>query len=244
MTFTKSILPGIPVSTLQPLDKSKLKITKLSPEMAAQMEDVQKLRFRTLVNPAQADNHPSNIYATVKVGGKVVATLYNSGASMTSNADHGKIRKLPSMGDSETLTGPALAQKRAEEIAEKLGGTIEKVATAKTQAQWQSRPPVEWTYDYKAMAEDQAARDAFARTKVDTQLIAQSEKINDDAIVSKFLDFMESARENPGGFMRAQFLAAKGLTEEDVAAMSPEDREKLEQEIEEFIKRKVEEATA
>ena len=41
--------------------------------------------------------------------------------------------------------------------------------------------------------------------------------------------------------MYDQFLASKGLTEEDVAAMSPEDRQKLMEEIKETIRKKIEE---
>ena len=59
--------------------------------------------------------------------------------------------------------------------------------------------------------------------------------------VGKFKEFMDAARKGPGEFWRAQYLASQGLTEEDVAAMTQEDREKLEKEIEEFIKAKIEE---
>ncbi|MGE4313902.1 MAG: hypothetical protein AB7E85_06495 [Pseudobdellovibrionaceae bacterium] len=62
--------------------------------------------------------------------------------------------------------------------------------------------------------------------------------------VGKFKEFMEAAKKGPGEFWRAQFLASKGLSEEDVAAMSQEEREKLEQEIKDFIEAKVEEKQA
>lgn len=229
---------------------------KLSTEEIEKFEQIWKDQFKIMADPTQADNHPSNIYATVKVNGEVVATLYNSGGAMTSNATAGKLSKLPSMGEGETLVGPELAQKRAEEIAKALGGKVEVVGTALTQAQWNARPPVEFTYDYEAMAAAEkerknsaaAAQDASAKTKVDTQIIAQNGIEEKSAVeekpaisngsVESFLKFMDDARNNPGGFMRAAFLASRGLTEEDVAAMGPEERQKLEEEIKNEIKKK------
>ncbi len=136
-------------------DGSSLKaaVCKIPDEMAARLREIWMGQFRTLAEPTMADNHPGNTYATVEVGGKVVATVCNSGCAATSNQTYGLIANLPSMGAGERLTGPALAQKRAEEIAERLGGTIRKAATAKTQTEWESRPPLRFTYDYAAMNE-------------------------------------------------------------------------------------------
>ena len=229
---------------------------KATPEEIEKFEQVWKDQFKILADPSQADNAPGNIYATVKVNGKVVATLYNSGAAETSNATYAKVSKLPSMGEGEMLVGPELAQKRAEEIAKAMGGKIEMTGTAQTQAEWNARPPIEFTYDYAAIEAAQkerdtynaAAQDASAKTKVDAQIIAQNGMEETAALeaqpaitssaVDDFLKLMEDASNNPGGFMRAQFLASRGLTEEDVAAMGPEERQKLEEEIMNEIKRK------
>ena len=151
---------GIAVHRLKAL--TGLNPVKLEPEEAtrlqALMKEVQELRYRVPSGPVD------EVYAEVKVGGQVVATLYNSGASVTSNVDWGRLRKLPSMGEGCTLTGPALAQLRAEEIAKALGGTISKAETAMTQPEWRARPPVTWTIDYERMARDERAAVASRET--------------------------------------------------------------------------------
>ncbi|PDT88570.1 hypothetical protein CO669_19395 [Bradyrhizobium sp. Y36] len=90
-----------------------------------------------------ADNAPENAYAQVKVDGKVVATLYNSGASAMTNAAAAKVGKLE---DPPGLSGPDLAQWRADNYAERLGGTIEKASTAITQSQWTPRESASTAY--------------------------------------------------------------------------------------------------
>ena len=117
------------------------------------------------------DNAPENIYAQVKVNGKVVATLYNSGASETSNAIGAK---LQDMLMNPSGSGPQLAQSRAEQIAAALGGTVVKAATAQTAAQWAARPPREFYIDYAAMTADQRPSRSVT-SQVTTQLLAQSQ---------------------------------------------------------------------
>jgi len=90
-----------------------------------------------------ADNAPENTYAQVKVDGKVVATLYNGGSSAMTNAAAAKVGKLE---DPPGLSGPDLAQWRADNYAERLGGTVEKAPTAITQSQWTPRESRSTTY--------------------------------------------------------------------------------------------------
>ncbi|RXT48787.1 hypothetical protein [Bradyrhizobium betae] len=80
-----------------------------------------------------ADNASQSTYAQVKVDGKVVVTLYNGGSSAMTNAAAAKVGKLE---DPPGLSGPDLAQWRADSYAERLGGTVEKAPTAITQSQW------------------------------------------------------------------------------------------------------------
>ncbi|QOG16284.1 MULTISPECIES: hypothetical protein [Bradyrhizobium] len=89
------------------------------------------------------DNAPENVYAQVKVDGKVVATLYNAGSSAMTNQAAAKIGKLE---DPPGLSGPDLAQWRADQYAERLGGTVEKAPTAITQSQWTPRESKSTTY--------------------------------------------------------------------------------------------------
>jgi hypothetical protein len=93
--------------------------------------------------PVAADNAPENTYAQVKVDGKVVATLYNGGSSVMTNQAAAKVGKLE---DPPGLSGPDLAQWRADRYAELLGGTVEKASTAITQSQWTPRESRPTTY--------------------------------------------------------------------------------------------------
>lgn len=97
-------------------------------------------------NAAQStvsDDAPENTYAEVKVGGQVVATLYNGGSSTMTNAAAAKIGKLE---DPPSLGGPDLAQWRADQYAARLGGTVEKAPTAITQSQWTPRESSSMSY--------------------------------------------------------------------------------------------------
>lgn len=92
---------------------------------------------------AVSDDAAENTYAQVKVGGKVVATLYNGGSSTMTNAAAATIGTLE---DPPGLGGPDLARWRADQYAARLGGTVEKAPTAITQSQWTPRESVSTTY--------------------------------------------------------------------------------------------------
>jgi hypothetical protein len=138
---------GIPIAALRPIDMSGLK--------PISARDIPELRDRMATNwlnmradeavmaTEVPDNAPQNTYATVKVNGKVVATLYNSGCSVMTNAAAAEVGNLPDPGPTG---GPNLAQSRAEYIAKAMGGTIEKASTAITQSQWTPRPSVSREY--------------------------------------------------------------------------------------------------
>jgi hypothetical protein len=157
---------GIPIAQLKKLDTSGLKIIsvadvpELRDEMATMWLDTQAAKSRLATDVP--DDAPQNIYATVKVNGKVVATLYNGGSSAMTNDAAGKVGNLQDPGG---LGGPDLAQSRAEYIARALGGTIEKAPTAITQSEWTPRQTISTNYTraqldsgYRAMiAEGQKA---------------------------------------------------------------------------------------
>ncbi|QLH72420.1 hypothetical protein [Rhodopseudomonas palustris] len=82
-----------------------------------------------------SDNEPNDVYATVKVGNQVVATLYNGGLAEMSNAAAGVVSGI----EEPPLVGPALAQWRAETYAKLLGGKVEIADTAKAQSEWTPR---------------------------------------------------------------------------------------------------------
>lgn len=93
--------------------------------------------------PAVSDDASQNAYARVTVDGKVVATLYNGGSSTLTNEAAAKIGKLE---DPPGLSGPDLAQWRADSYAKLLDGTVEKAPTAITQSQWTPRQSNSRTY--------------------------------------------------------------------------------------------------
>jgi hypothetical protein len=146
-TAAKSAEKSIPVSTLKEIDKSKLKAVSIAdlPELRDRLatawldRQVAEARMATEV----PDNAPQNVYATVKVNGKVVATLYNGGSVAMTNAAAGAVGTFQ---DPPGLGGPNLAQWRAETIAKATGGTIEKAPTAIAQSAWTPRQSLSTSY--------------------------------------------------------------------------------------------------
>lgn len=139
---------GIPVSAVKALDMSGLKAIPIkdNPELrdliAATWLSRQAANSRALTDVP--DNAPQNIYATVKVNGKVVATLYNGGSSVMTNNAAGIVGGLQ---DPPGLNGgPDLAQWRAQHIAKAVGGTVEKASTAITQSEWKPRQTASTNY--------------------------------------------------------------------------------------------------
>ncbi|EJN10734.1 hypothetical protein PMI42_05952 [Bradyrhizobium sp. YR681] len=127
----------IDVSQLKPLQGAKLISVADDPALHDLMATNWLMTHdASAIQPSVADNAPQNTYAQVKVNGKVVATLYNGGSSAMTNEAAAKIGKLD---DPPGLSGPDLAQWRADSYAERLGGTVEKAFTAITQSQWTPR---------------------------------------------------------------------------------------------------------
>ena len=159
---------GFPVSAVKPLDISGLKIVSVrdNPEFHDLMA-TNWLRMQAAKSMAVTDvpdNAPQNIYATVKVNGKVVATLYNGGSSMMTNEAAGMVGNLQ---DPPGLNGgPDLAQWRAERIAKAVGGTVEKASTAITQSEWRPRQTASPEY---TRAQLDAAFEAMIAEQVSAQ---------------------------------------------------------------------------
>lgn len=139
---------GIPVSAVKALDISGLKAVSIKdkPELRDRMATywLNTQAANAAVATDVPDNAPQNIYATVKVNGKVVATLYNGGSSVMTNDAAAKVGDLQ---DPPGLNGgPDLAQRRAERIAKAVGGTVEKASTAITQSEWKPRQTTSTNY--------------------------------------------------------------------------------------------------
>jgi hypothetical protein len=218
--------------------------------------------------------HPAyEAYARVEVNGKAVAKLDNNGFTESSN---GAVHKLLSDEDSP-LRGPALAQDRAERIAQELGGEVVKSSSALTQAEFSAMPQLRLEVDYKSLRADPSyeqlqktkqARTLFLAQQIGQDLEAraiQVEKVagrdnthntlavasaaSDDQqgimseersdAVSEFLDYMSKTPEER---FRAALLAEEGLTEEQYAALPPEQKIEIEEKIRDKIEDRVEEA--
>lgn len=141
----------IAVASLTPLklpESAILKPTKIeTAEFASSLEEMLKGMYTRPVNyDTYAGNQP---YATVKVNGKTVATVYNNGSLETSNALGAKLGRLPSDG-----TGPSLAQARAEYMAKLTGGAVEKAKSAITAGEYSKLPPMKFVLDEAAMKQD------------------------------------------------------------------------------------------
>jgi hypothetical protein len=139
---------GIPVSAVQAIDMSGVKAVSLAdlPEIRDRMAT--SWLNTQAANAAWAttvpDNAPQNTYATVKVNGKVVATLDNSGGAAMTNQAGAMVGDL--QDPAAPNGGPDLAQWRAERIAKAVGGTVEKASTAITQSAWKPRETVSPNY--------------------------------------------------------------------------------------------------
>jgi hypothetical protein len=154
---TSSLQPAGPDATDAATDRFRIDVSQVKPLTGAKSisaADNPHLRDLMATNwlmthdtsatqSAVSDDAPENTYAQVKVDGKVVATLYNGGSSTMTNEAAGKIGKLE---DPPDLSGPDLAQWRADRYAERLGGTVEKASTAITQSQWTPRESSSATY--------------------------------------------------------------------------------------------------
>ncbi|MAZ86601.1 MAG: hypothetical protein CL693_03070 [Cellvibrionaceae bacterium] len=146
---------GFSIDNAQRLDLSnaqKIHIAEADPKTYNQFMDnmTQLLESTHSTLQGKPDNHPDNLYAEVVKNGQVIATLYNSGAMQSSNAVANTMKgQLNNDGH-----GPDLAQRRAEQVANTLGGEIQIKETALTQTAHLNQPKASWQLDKNAMQAD------------------------------------------------------------------------------------------
>lgn len=163
------ITAPIDIRQIKRLELPEGAIRKLSPE---EMVDVQKMREMAFMPEySHIEGPPDEIYAEVKVGGKTVATLYNSGQMVSTNAAGARLQNLPSVRDSQQV-GPALAKERAEEVARVLGGQVVTAKTALGQGEWEALPKPQLVTDWEALRRDPRLQ-SYYRTSGDTLVQAQ-----------------------------------------------------------------------
>lgn len=244
---TDKFSQNINLPNVKKLDTSMASVHKLTGEEAARFEKIREQMYSRITNLDELQNHVSQkVYAEVKVGDQVIATIYNGGTSMTSNAYSGKINDIIEELDSK-LTGPEGAQERAEAIARAFGGRVDMADTAITQAEYLATAPFEPKYeiDYAAMERDlQIALGHIIspQTTTDTQTLALegSDEIAGNSAKEEFLAYQSMSWEEK---VRAMILKSMGLKEEDLDAMSVEEREKIEAKIKEKIEEEIEKKT-
>jgi hypothetical protein len=118
---------------------------------------------------------PETVYAEIKVHGRTVATILNSGETTSTDAVKRSIANLLSMHNKE-LTGPELAKLRAEEIAVRLHGSIVVATTALSQYAWNNIPRPEIITDWDALRRDPRliGPKAIVRTRAVKSQLSQS----------------------------------------------------------------------
>jgi len=114
-------------------------------------------QYTTPGGPPDLSNYPGKQpYATVTVGGQVVATILNDGVVGIDNNDiYEKVKGI--LDNPSNIGGPDGAQARADQISKLLGGRVSKSPTAITQSQYDALPPIvipEPTIDYEGMKND------------------------------------------------------------------------------------------
>lgn len=103
--------------------------------------------------PDMTDDPRLQTYATVVVGGKVVATIDNQGVTATDNALGQKLKNLL-LGEVNGTNGPDLAEARAQQLADLLGGRIVLADTAMDQSSFERLPSLQAQIDVDAMTAD------------------------------------------------------------------------------------------
>ena len=268
-----SISTGIPFADARQIDTSKLKnagIRELTGEEYRKLiEDMEKRLSLSQQTQPDIATHPAyQPYATVEVNGKVVARIDNHGWAQMSNGLGAKLAgHLP--GSVNGQTGPVLAQKRAEMIAEALGGTVVMAPTALTQPAFNNLPQPSVTVDQAAIHKDplylilqktKQIESQFRAQQIGQELEAGDAKGAGSADAAAPMDgesgavedgksdavraFLEYMAKTPEERYFEAFLKSKGMTEEQFEALPPEEKQALMKEFEDYVKQHVEEASA
>lgn len=139
-------LPEGGLKTLDPSQVTHLNFvaTPLAPDFMMKVLEVQ-----SMPQEGQEDSPRYQPYAEIRVGDEIVATVSNAGG-LSMRAD--MAGQIPYGGSDEAgLTGPALAQFRADRIAQALGGIVLKSGTAMTPEEFEALLPQKPSAPYDAM---------------------------------------------------------------------------------------------
>lgn len=158
--------------TLKPVPLSEAP-EELFQQMMEASESMLELEYSSM--PSTAGNPTYAGYANVVVNHKVVAEIDNHGWVQTSNGLGGSISDTLAQADSSVgvLSGPLLAQARAEKIAEKLGGSVVKLSSAMSQSAFDATPQPKATVNRAAMEKDQRFAQIEQIKQAHTAFLAQ-----------------------------------------------------------------------
>ncbi len=161
--FSKAGQPLTPLS----VQLKAIHVSELPEERYQQFIEAQKQLIEAnqqhLENQYSSRNNPqpellpqTQPYATIKVGGKVVASVDNQGVVTTvSGLSQDLLIRLPN--EFNGGNGPDLAQARAQVLADYFGGKVEKADTAINQLEFnllQDKAEMPASIDYAAMHND------------------------------------------------------------------------------------------
>lgn len=153
-----SIDNRISLKDAQPLDMSKIKpiaVWEQPGELFESFIKAQEAMLESLhsSSPDTSKNPAYAAYATVQVGGQVVAEIDNHGFVTTSNRAGAMLGNLPNYAQG-AISGPNLAKARAEYLADLLGGEVVMSSTALTQTAFANVPQPKIELDTQAMLAD------------------------------------------------------------------------------------------
>jgi hypothetical protein len=168
---------GISLADARPVDMSGAKTIRAweqSDEFFASFVRAQEaiLESRHTARPDTSSDPAYAPYATVQIGGRVVAEIDNHGWVTTSNATAAGIGKLPDSAGG-AISGPTLARARAEYLADRLGGSVVTAPTAMTQAEFTRLPQPGVKVDTAAMLADPLYRNLQMLKEARTQFLQQ-----------------------------------------------------------------------
>lgn len=168
---------SISLADVRPVDMSGAKPIRAweqSAEVFANFVRAQEaiLESRHSVRPDTSRDPAYAPYATVQIGGKVVAEIDNHGWVTTSNATAARVGELPDSAGG-AVSGPALARARAEYLADRLGGSVVTAPTAMTQAEFARLPQPGVKLDTAAMLADPLYRNLQQLKEARAQYLQQ-----------------------------------------------------------------------
>lgn len=135
------------------------------------------LEAQYTTSPDTSSDPRYQTYATIEHNGKTIAHIDNNGFIQSSNTIGAQIQQELNKNNTENgLSGPALAQHRAEHIADLLGGKLVKSSTSLTQNEFNALPKLTTKVDHQSMKNDPMYEQLLKTKEARTLFLAQQMK--------------------------------------------------------------------